>query len=102
MGKRDGRQKGAQSHAEGQQGEKAHSHFIEQLHEGRPRPEGKRAQGEGEMAEGKHRLHEGRQQYDEAEFNSEKVRTIREVERGALDADDPAVKQKRTGHVNRR
>ena len=102
MGKRDGRQKGAQEHAEGQQGQKAHRRFIEQLHEGQERPEGKRAQGEGEVVEGKHRLHEGRQQYDEAEFNSEKVRTMREVERGNLDADDPAVKEKRTGHVNRR
>jgi hypothetical protein len=34
MGKRDGQQKGAQTHAEGQHGAKAHARFIESLHEG--------------------------------------------------------------------
>jgi hypothetical protein len=34
MGKRDGRQKGAQTHAEGQHGAKARARFIESLHEG--------------------------------------------------------------------
>lgn len=101
MGKRNGRQKGAQTHADDQHGSKAHRRFLEQIHEGRP--ETKQAQGEGQpMAEGRHRIHERRQQYDEAEFNSEKVRTMKEVERGSLSADDPAVKEKRTGHVNRR
>ena len=33
METRDGRQKGAQQHAEGQHGEKAHSRFLEQIHE---------------------------------------------------------------------
>ena len=33
METRDGQQKGAQQHAEGQHGEKAHSRFLEQIHE---------------------------------------------------------------------
>jgi hypothetical protein len=33
METRDGQQKGAQTHAEGQHGEKAHARFLEQIHE---------------------------------------------------------------------
>jgi hypothetical protein len=33
MGKRDGQQKGPQEHAEGQHGERAHSRFLEQIHQ---------------------------------------------------------------------
>ena len=33
METRDGHQKGAQTHAEGQHGDKAHSRFLEQIHE---------------------------------------------------------------------
>jgi hypothetical protein len=33
MGTRDGQQKGAQEHAEGQHGEKTRSRFLEQIHE---------------------------------------------------------------------
>jgi len=33
METRDGQQKGPQQHAEGQQGEKAHSRFLEQIHQ---------------------------------------------------------------------
>ena len=33
MERRDGHQKGAQTHAEGQHGEKAHARFLEQIHE---------------------------------------------------------------------
>ena len=33
MGKRDGRQKGPQQHAEGQHGERTHARFLEQLHQ---------------------------------------------------------------------
>jgi hypothetical protein len=33
MGKRDGRQKGPQQHAEGQHGERTHSRFLEQIHQ---------------------------------------------------------------------
>ena len=33
MGKRTGRQKGPQQHAEGQHGERTHARFIEQLHQ---------------------------------------------------------------------
>jgi hypothetical protein len=33
MSKRDGQQKGAQQHAEGQHGERTHSRFVEQIHQ---------------------------------------------------------------------
>ena len=33
MGKRDGHQKGPQQHAEGQQGERTHARFLEQIHQ---------------------------------------------------------------------
>ena len=33
MQNRDGKQKGAQQHAEGQHGEKTHSRFLEQIHQ---------------------------------------------------------------------
>ena len=72
MQNRDGRQKGAQHHAEGQHGSKAHSRFIESLHEG-----GEEAPATGITAapDGGHRLHEDREQHDEAEKNSELRKT---------------------------
>ena len=82
MGKRDGRQKGAQTHAEGQHGKKAHSRFIESLHEGgAPSPQ----ELGTESREGRHRLREDRQQHDEADKNSEKNRLARGVKRGRVD-----------------
>jgi hypothetical protein len=88
MQNRDGRQKGAQEHAEGQQGKKAHSRFIETLHEGRePVASELRASSD----DGSHRLHEDREQHDEAEKNSEKNRLEREVKRNRLDDSSPQV-----------
>jgi hypothetical protein len=95
MGKRNGQQKGAQTHAEGQHGKKAHARLVEQLHEGRPR--GKQAEGQPDMEDGGHRLHQRRKQFDEAEFNSERNRATREVERGTLDENDPGVRDKTNG-----
>jgi len=97
MGKRDGRQKGAQTHAEGQHGKKAHSRLIEQLHESSPDREGRQAQGEPDMQDGGHRLHQRREQFDHAEFNSERNRAVREVERGTLDPEDPGVRERTNG-----
>lgn len=97
MGKRDGRQKGAQTHADGQHGRKAHSHFLRQLHDGREERDGKRAGGEGQEVEGRHRLHEHRDQHDEAEFNSERNRARVEVDRGAMDRDTPNGREKTNG-----
>ncbi len=86
MGKRDGRQKGPQQHAEGQHGKKAHARFIESLHEGRAAS----AQELGaEAHEGRHRLREDRQQHDEADKNSEKNRLNLESKRGRLDESSP-------------
>ena len=88
MQNRDGRQKGAQEHAEGQQGAKAHSRFIESLHEGsEPAPIELRTSS----ADGSHRLHEDHEQHDEAEKNSEKNRLEREVKRNRIDESSPQV-----------
>ena len=88
MGKRDGQQKGPQKHAEGQHGEKAHSRFIEQLHE-RGRPSSQEL-GAAPL-EGRHRLDEDREQHDEADKNSEKNRLNRDWKRGRLGEESPQV-----------
>lgn len=83
MAKKRGVQKGAQRHAEGQHGEKAHRRFIEQLQEGQTKeardpakePEPRHRQ------DGEHRLFEQRQQHDEAEKNSEWNRLSRDIDR---------------------
>jgi hypothetical protein len=83
MGKpTDNNQPGAQNHAEGQQGDKAHSAFIEEIHgkhggseESEGAPQGQNdADVYGQPKTGHHRLHEDRQQHDEAEKNSESNR----------------------------
>jgi hypothetical protein len=71
MGKRNGRQKGAQRHAEGQHGQKAHARFIESLHEGRV-PSASEVGAEPRV--GGRRLRKEREQHDEADRNSEKNR----------------------------
>ena len=88
MGKRDGQQKGPQTHAEGQHGEEAHSRFIEQLHEGR-RPSSQEL-GSASL-KGRHRLDEDREQHDEADKNSEKNRLNRDWKRGRLGEESPQV-----------
>lgn len=87
MGKKNGRQKGPQRHAEGAHGEKTHRRFIEQLHEGTSREpeeagEGKHVnQDPQHRTPGKHRLFENRQQHAEPEKNSEKTRLSRDIDR---------------------
>jgi hypothetical protein len=81
----EGNQKGPQTHAEGQQGDKAHSAFIEELHgkhgggeESEGSPQGQNdADVYGMPKTGRHRLNEDRQQHDEAEKNSESNRLRR-------------------------
>jgi hypothetical protein len=87
MGKRDGRQKGAQQHAEGQHGSKAHKRFIESLQESQVPADNVIARS----GEGGHRLREDREQHDEADKNSEKNRLNREWKRGRLDEGSPQV-----------
>lgn len=74
MGKRNGRQKGAPTHAEGQHGEKTQHAFIEGLH-GSEESEGPATSNDftedGRPKPGRHRLQEDREQHDEAERNSE-------------------------------
>ena len=78
MKNQDGRQQGAQNHAEGQHGSKTHKAFLEGL-QGSEESEGTREAGErardtdayGQPHPGKHRLEEDREQHDAAEKNSE-------------------------------
>lgn len=74
MGKPDGRQKPAQTHAEGEHGEKTHRAFIEGLH-GSEESEGPAKSNDfaedGRPKPGRHRLQEDREQHDLAERNSE-------------------------------
>jgi len=82
---KDGNQKGAQNHAEGQHGDKAHSEFIKNLHvkqddteDSENEPSGQNdADAYGRPILGRHRLHEDRQQHDEADKNSEANRLRR-------------------------
>jgi hypothetical protein len=87
MGDRQGKQKGATDHAEGEHGAKTHSAFIEGLHgrhggslESDEAQENKLPEA-GPPVDGHHRLWEDREQHDEAEKNSEKARLARELER---------------------
>ena len=87
MQNRDGIQKGAQDHAEGQHGSKTRDKILEQLHSGNgtvPEAPPNPVEPAKSIA---HRLFEERQQHDEAEKNSEKTRLNREIERRHLDPD---------------
>ena len=104
----EGNQKGAQQHAEGQQGEKTRSRLKEQINDEGAREEtesqraandpnrfGKRSDAAAEPHEndfpesdGRHRLFEGRQQHDEADKNSEKNRLQRDIQRHGHDREE--------------
>ena len=78
-----GQQKGAQRHAEGQHGKKAHAHLIEQLQSGGSKPDLEDSAEAGDPKhddKGKHRLFEGREQHDEADKNSEKNRLEQDIQ----------------------
>ena len=80
-----GNQKGAQAHAEGQQGEKTHQALQQQLHsaERGERTEGQRAEGEQDLEKGS-RLAAGLQnriQNDDADLNSHKNRLGKELQK---------------------
>ena len=71
---KSGDQKGPQANAEGQHGNKTHSRFIDQLHEGpSAEPVEEKLEHDRKLAarEGKRRLVEDREQHDEAEKSSE-------------------------------
>lgn len=99
MARKSGRQKGPQRHAEGAHGEKTHAKLQEEL----------QSRGTGDLPRhetgtphfGGHRIDEQvtlpRQQHDEAEKNSEKKRTLRE-----LDADPDHVPGLRSEDVKGR
>lgn len=75
MSKRDGHQKGAQAHAEGQHGEKTRSRQKEILQGAAHEETADPVESKHDAPGGHHRLAEDRQQHDEAEKNSEKKRT---------------------------
>ena len=73
-----GNQKGAQRHAEGQQGPKTTKRQIEQWESG---PSGETERQDAQHpSDGGHRLFERREQHDEAELNSEKNRLNSDIE----------------------
>jgi hypothetical protein len=76
MTKHDGRQQGAQEHAEGEHGERTQERFREQISEFRNAPDPTQPEGIPHR-EGKHRLEEDRQQHDDAEKDSERNRERR-------------------------
>ena len=73
-----GKQKGAQQHAEGQHGEKAHQRFLEEIQAGsgedREDVEQRDLKGPDHPQDGGHRLFEDRGQNDPAERASERNR----------------------------
>jgi hypothetical protein len=78
-------QKGAQAHAEGQQGEKTHARFLEQQQGGTHRESREeRAEHDRDLAskKGGRRLVEDREQHDEAEKNSEHTQLFAEHKLG--------------------
>ena len=98
----DGAQKGAQEHAEGQHGSKTHSRLLEQLHSGAAGADNEARAEQSAPVEGHHRLYEDREQHDEAEKNSEKNRSEREVARGRHPIDEVRVEGgDRGGHGGR-
>ena len=79
MPKRDGQQKGAQTHPQGGHGDRTHSKIVEQLNSGRAGTDKQPASDKtGNPAavnsKGKSHLYEDRQQHDEADKNSDKDR----------------------------
>src|SRR3712207_3129303 len=80
MARQKGGQKGAQQHAEGQQGEKTHKRLQETLQSGRREPDSAEDKASHDNP-GENRLFEDRQQHDEAEKNSEKTRLSRDIDR---------------------
>ena len=78
MSKADhGQQKGAQRHAEGQQGPKTTARQAEQRASGSSGET--QRQDAQHPTDGKHRLFERREQHDEADLNSEKNRLSRDI-----------------------
>ena len=74
MARSDGRQKGAQRHAEGAHGQRTHEAIMQQIDSASPPSDQERAARDEGADPGRHRLAEERQQHDEAEKNSEKTR----------------------------
>ena len=78
-----GRQQGAQTHAEGQHGDKTRARLLEELQSGNREPSPRAGHGHAydpTASDGKHRLSEDREQHDEAERNSENERVTRDAE----------------------
>ena len=88
-----GKQKGAQQHAEGQHGEKAHARLREEIQTaGRPEREDVEQRdlrrADEHPADGRHRLFEGREQHDEVDEGRDRNRLDRDVDRHGHEHDD--------------
>ena len=70
MSKRDGNQKGAQSHPQGGHGDKTHSKIVETLHQNTHATD----DGARSSSAGRQKGNKDRQQHDEADKNSENDR----------------------------
>jgi len=99
MGKRDGRQKGAQHHAAGEHGPKTRtrnqeilrSHVYQDVH---PTTQSDTTHSDT----GEHRLFEDRAQHDEADKNSEKTRLSRDINRHGHDREQFQVRGGKENH----
>ena len=80
MSKRDGNQKGAQSHPQGGHGDRTHKAIVEQLQKNANTPAEDDNSLEG--GAGKHPIYENRQQHDEADENSDKDRNRHDRAKG--------------------
>lgn len=81
MANKDGIQKGAQGHAQGEHGEKTRQRLMQQLHSHSNGNGEAVAPQNGDAHPEKHRLTHDREQHDSAEKRSEKTRLSRDVER---------------------
>ena len=82
------RREGHTNHPEGQQGDKTHERFIEQLQEATPeesRESRLERDREALASKGGRRLVEDREQHDEAERNSEATQQLAERDRNRED-----------------
>ncbi|HEX5581487.1 MAG TPA: hypothetical protein VFX39_07925 [Gemmatimonadaceae bacterium] len=77
-----GKQKGAQEHAEGQHGAKAHSRFLEEIQASTPDRDELAGGGDTRQhpPDGGHRLFERREQHDPADEASDKNRLGRDID----------------------
>ena len=97
-----GEQKGAQTHAEGQHGERTRSQLKQQINNNGMSAAAQAAESETAAAalvrQGKHRIYEERKQHDEADRNADKNRLMRDIDRLDLEREQFQVPDGRETH----